>query len=522
MSQTVGSGSQYNPNIYVSPLKANKPAAGQESPQTSLEGVTSLVGEKAILQTPNQDGISIMPGRIVASMAEATVDVKKKASSAGSLAIPEIVSAKILIDMAVGRPGLILDYLNNPDLPSEEKARLLSELVAEHPEVILSSLNDITLQPDEKAILLKEAEVSQKRIKAFGLHFTEDKQQAAVEYGISRETVDKAILVALRAMKKGLLQGAIYDFQDNFIISPGKDSDFPEITFKATCIGKGSFGAAYKVFRMSTGLVYAIKEARIDLSKYRRRAIKDVLNEVRILELIGDVEGLQKPPHEVVDFRSQEGTRRVGYIGQLYSGNMKVVRPENPEQRVKVARQLLSGLKALHDEGIRHGDIKPSNIFMNDPKHARSGGYEAYIADLGGARSFKKLRVIFDKCLRTPLSESLIDIAFSLFGVHTDLFIALNSMGLPLDMLAIVGALEEKNFDKYKDVEKACDVYALGLSLIYTFTGKNRSKDRLPKDLKTPLAVSGMSPGQIDIIIRMVSNNWEDRPSVDEALQAFQ
>ena len=619
MSQSVGSGSQYNPNVDASLFKESKPELGQKPAQASLEYRTSLVAQRDIPRNQKPANIPEIPLKIANLMTEnqkATyknmgTDHKRlclsldehmlgaylnfKASPSGLAAAPQKILAEILIDMASKSPdpddkmfeflsemelsrenrtkiavelaekhpfsvicvlyeidfsleekvrilyelvqansGLVLDYLNDPELEDKEKTLLLYELANVCPGLILENIDNIGLVDIEKSKLLEEAQASQGIKIAFGEVFTEDRQQAAENHNIPRSTINKAMLVALRALQRGQFQSDIYNPQDEFIASFREGDSSPEITFKANYLGEGALGIAYKVFMMSTGDIAVIKEAKMESGVYdliAEQAIMDLRNEVKLLNSLEGAEGLQKPPHRVVYVSSQKGALKVGYIGRLYSGDMKEVRPEKPEQRVDVVRQLLLGLKTLHNKGIRHGDIKPRNIFIDNPQRAGKDKYQAYIADLGGARSFESLKLIFEDFSSNPTLKSSSDVTIRLLGSFTLSFTAL------LDKHSIEKAIEEGNFNDYKSIEQARDVYALGLSVLLMFVCGNAEEhnDVLsilgPVNSNNPelkpfiinfLSKGGLTPGQIEILTKMISADWKDRPSVDEVLQLFQ
>ena len=56
-----------------------------------------------------------------------------------------------------------------------------------------------------------------------------------------------------------------------------------------------------------------------------------------------------------------------------------------PEDLVlKIAAQLISGLKALHEASILHRDIKPANVFLTSSKNAKLGDMNVSIVSSNG------------------------------------------------------------------------------------------------------------------------------------------
>jgi len=67
---------------------------------------------------------------------------------------------------------------------------------------------------------------------------------------------------------------------------------------------------------------------------------------------------------------------------------------------VDVGRQVARGLQALHDEGIVHRDVKPSNVFLADQ---RNGGRVVKLMDLGVARAtFEHAMTVDGYVIGTP------------------------------------------------------------------------------------------------------------------------
>ena len=61
--------------------------------------------------------------------------------------------------------------------------------------------------------------------------------------------------------------------------------------------------------------------------------------------------------------------------------------PLTGEEAVEVAMEVLEGLRALHERGVVHGAVKPSNVLVDDEGRLRVADYGlAGIASAGGAQ----------------------------------------------------------------------------------------------------------------------------------------
>jgi NIMA (never in mitosis gene a)-related kinase len=142
-------------------------------------------------------------------------------------------------------------------------------------------------------------------------------------------------------------------------------SSFKDFRIQET-IGKGSFASVYKVTRKSDNRVYALKRVKID--KMSKKAISDVLNEIRFLSSVRH--------KNVVGFLEAflENNEKELCIIMEYCGcgdlAQKVERYKKRKQYIDEAvlwRYLIQALKALnhlHQKGILHRDVKCANCFL--------------------------------------------------------------------------------------------------------------------------------------------------------------
>lgn len=140
-------------------------------------------------------------------------------------------------------------------------------------------------------------------------------------------------------------------------------------------IGKGSFASVYKVQRKSDGKIYALK--RVKIEKMSKKAIADVLNEIRFLSsvrhsnIVGFLEAfLENNDKELCIIMEFCGS------GDL---SQKVERYKKRKQYIDESvlwRYLIQALKALHHlhrKGILHRDVKCANCFLSEDGSLKLG-----------------------------------------------------------------------------------------------------------------------------------------------------
>jgi serine/threonine protein kinase len=151
-------------------------------------------------------------------------------------------------------------------------------------------------------------------------------------------------------------------------------------------IGAGSVGKvylAYDVVKKEQLAVKVIQSGR-DLSNSAR------LQFFRDMQIAAD---MQHPSIiEYTRFGEQNGKLYIamdycnaGNLGELLSRNG----PLSIRRAVKLTLRLLEGLAYAHDQGIVHGDLKPSNILLQKNEH---GKYHPRIGDFGLKKSYSNRR----------------------------------------------------------------------------------------------------------------------------------
>ena len=132
-------------------------------------------------------------------------------------------------------------------------------------------------------------------------------------------------------------------------------------------IGQGAYSQVYKVRRISNGQIYALK--KVSIEKLSDKEKKNALNEVRILASIKDA--------NVISYKEaffQEEDKALCLVMELAdSGDLyqRIQRCRTRSVRLNenflwsILIQVTQGLKALHDLGIFHRDLKSANVFLN-------------------------------------------------------------------------------------------------------------------------------------------------------------
>eukprot|EP00002_Diphylleia_rotans_P028918 TRINITY_DN5848_c1_g1_i2.p1 TRINITY_DN5848_c1_g1~~TRINITY_DN5848_c1_g1_i2.p1 ORF type:complete len:414 (+),score=66.08 TRINITY_DN5848_c1_g1_i2:31-1242(+) len=151
---------------------------------------------------------------------------------------------------------------------------------------------------------------------------------------------------------------------------------------KIKLLGKGSYGSVYRVKCNWNSDIIALKEMNIKAMNTTER--KTALNEVRLLASI-------QHPH-VIEYKFSFIEDGKLYIGTelAESGDMDGLIKKCQQSRKFLdenqvwnsVAQICSGLKALHDAGIMHRDLKSSNILICDQGILK-------LADFGVARILK-------------------------------------------------------------------------------------------------------------------------------------
>ena len=145
-------------------------------------------------------------------------------------------------------------------------------------------------------------------------------------------------------------------------------------------VGSGGMGLVYRAEQRILGRTVALKVIRPEIAEsgdYRAR----FLREVRFAAAVDH-------PHvvSVFDAGEQEGRLYLAMqwvdgldLGTLIDREQRLA----PERAVRIGVQLAQALQAVHDTGLVHRDVKPSNVLVRE-----IGGHDhAYLTDFGIAKA---------------------------------------------------------------------------------------------------------------------------------------
>jgi len=161
------------------------------------------------------------------------------------------------------------------------------------------------------------------------------------------------------------------------IETPLLDTSFSDIYIARDPAREGHF--AVKVFHPKGDNVG--ENAKYGVDFWRARFVEEARimsrfdhpNLVRVIDL-GETE--DGAPYLVMPFMEANLLYEIGEDAQTPEDIEKITpnwrpRPVSPRRAVEVWRQLLAGLKALHEAGLVHRDIKPSNILLERKARGR-------------------------------------------------------------------------------------------------------------------------------------------------------
>ncbi|OJJ76246.1 hypothetical protein ASPBRDRAFT_203894 [Aspergillus brasiliensis CBS 101740] len=139
-------------------------------------------------------------------------------------------------------------------------------------------------------------------------------------------------------------------------------------------IGKGSYGRVYKGHQLPSSKIVAIKVMDIDSLDYntvrdfRDESIKDFIHEITVMKQVKDAGA--KNINELIE--------AVSIHSQLWlvceycpGGSVRTLMRATGDRLeekfiIPIARELAAGLRAIHDAGIIHRDIKAANILIHE------------------------------------------------------------------------------------------------------------------------------------------------------------
>ena len=131
-------------------------------------------------------------------------------------------------------------------------------------------------------------------------------------------------------------------------------------------IGKGAYSSVYRIKRIKDNNYYALKQ--IDMQNLKPKDIENCINEIRLLASISH-ENIVSYKDAFYDIETKLLNIIIEYLdaGDLET-KIHSIRTSNSvftEEKIwNYLRQIVRGLKCLHDNKIMHRDLKAANIFL--------------------------------------------------------------------------------------------------------------------------------------------------------------
>lgn len=152
-------------------------------------------------------------------------------------------------------------------------------------------------------------------------------------------------------------------------------------------IGRGGMGEVFEVFDVELHERAALKTIRMELSG-DSKVVKRFKQELRLARKV--VHPNVGRVFDLGTFTQADG-QLLYYLTMEFIDGMPLSRwrnqtPLGVASSVHIARQLASGLAAIHEHGIVHRDFKPENVMVSEGERPR-----AVILDFGIARSGERL-----------------------------------------------------------------------------------------------------------------------------------
>jgi serine/threonine protein kinase len=161
-------------------------------------------------------------------------------------------------------------------------------------------------------------------------------------------------------------------------------------------LGIGSQGTVLLGYDNSdnTGKMYAIKKIHNKKKNilHNNNDIETIKKEIAIMKKL-DHDNIIKL-HEVIE----DKTRNIIYVVMQYMKNGPIIKKKNQmsyythpiEKIIKYTKQIISGLRYLHNNKIIHHDIKPENILLDNDDNI-------HIADFGVSEIIDKYNIVKDR-----------------------------------------------------------------------------------------------------------------------------
>lgn len=167
-------------------------------------------------------------------------------------------------------------------------------------------------------------------------------------------------------------------------------------------------------------------------------------------------------------------------MGQMFDETSHVMR--NIQE---MSRHLIKGLEYLHSEKIIHGDIKPSNILLRQKRRSRDSGIGGLEKQPISNRNQSSELVAGRNTMNFDLQPIYCDFSASRFD-HPE--------SIPNESAGTYDFMAPELFSRSKPgnyTTFASDVYALGITLLYTILGKSPYEGAQNVFMQRAMAMAG-------------------------------
>ncbi|KAG0321642.1 hypothetical protein BGZ97_010737 [Linnemannia gamsii] len=306
-----------------------------------------------------------------------------------------------------------------------------------------------------------------------------------VTYLVKEKEKDGA--AAVRTSASGAKKRDPYAESFKFTFIEGDPAD--TLTFKGQyelgpVLGSGNFATVYKATMRKTGIVYAVKEvkkneafnAKVEASLEREIGILMSIDHPNLLR-IRQVFNEEKHYYVVTELAPD---------GELFDQIIDKQKFTESEAR-HIFRQVLYGVKYLHDRGVVHRDLKPENILVMDKETMTVKVSDFGLAKMIGDQEFH------NTVCGTPSYVAPEVISRGAYGKGVDMW----SLGVVL-YICLCG------FPPFSDDLAPPNLRQQVLNSMYTFPSPYWDD---------------VSDEAVDLIQVLLAQNTEDRHTVDDALE---
>ncbi|CAD8163793.1 unnamed protein product [Paramecium octaurelia] len=156
-------------------------------------------------------------------------------------------------------------------------------------------------------------------------------------------------------------------------------------------IGKGSFAKVYSATKKENNNQYAIKAFSKSYMSQQSKGIESLLNEIKVMRKLNH-------PNIVKLHEVHETTNSIYFVLDMIQGGELLQRVRETgflpaETMQKLAFNLISALRHMHENNLIHRDLKPENLLLK----SRENNYEIVLADFGLATSLNE-EPLFKRC----------------------------------------------------------------------------------------------------------------------------